>query len=72
MVESVYRYKGQSAPAVLLAEVAFEVLTPQEKKKLFVGLTRAQMAVEIVLTAEAEQTLLAAINSEENNQVHGF
>ena len=71
MVESVYRYKGQSAPAVVLAEVGFEVLTPQEKKKLFVGLTRAQMAVEIVLTAEAERTLMAAINSEENKQVHG-
>lgn len=71
MVESVYRYKGQSAPAVVLAEVAFEILTPLERRKLFVGLTRAQMAVEIVLTAGAEQTLLAAIDSDENNQVHG-
>ena len=67
LIESVYRYKGQSAPAVVLAEVAFEVLTPREKKKLFVGLTRAQMAVEIVLTAVAEQTLLAAVDPEENN-----
>ena len=71
LVESVYRYKGQSAPAVVLAEVAFEELTQQERKKLFVGLTRAQMAVQIVLTAGAERTLLAAIDSEENIQVHG-
>lgn len=71
MVESVYRYKGQSAPAIVLAEVAFEILTPHEKKKLFVGLTRAQMAVEIVLTAGAERALMAAIDSEENKQVHG-
>jgi len=62
LVESVYRYKGQSAPAVVLAELAFDVLTPQEKKKLFVGLTRAQMAVEIVLTAAAEQAMLAEMS----------
>jgi Holliday junction resolvase-like predicted endonuclease/phage tail protein X len=62
MVESVYRYKGQSAPAVVLAEVAFDELTPHEKKKLFVGLTRAQMAVELVLTNAAEQTLAAALD----------
>ena len=67
MVESVYRYKGQSAPAVVLAEVGFDVLTPQEKKKLFVGLTRAQMAVEMVLTAAAEQTLMAALYDKADN-----
>lgn len=61
MIESVYRYKGQSAPAVVLAEVAFDALTAHEKKKLFVGLTRAQMAVELVLTAAAEQTLVGAL-----------
>ncbi len=65
LVESVYRYKGQSAPGVVLAEVAFEALTPQEKKKLFVGLTRAQMAVEIVLTAGAEQAMLGVMAPEE-------
>lgn len=65
MVESVYRYKGQSAPAVVLAEVAFDVLTAQEKRKLFVGLTRAQMAAEIVLTPAAEHTLSAALLPEE-------
>lgn len=58
LVESIYRYKGQSAPAVILAEVAFETLTQLEKTKLFVGLTRAHMAVEMVLTAEAERAML--------------
>lgn len=65
MVESVYRYKGQSAPAVVLAEVALDALTVPDKRKLFVGLTRAQMAVEIVLTPAAEQTLLAALLPDE-------
>ncbi len=63
LVESVYRFKGQSAPAVVFAELAFDALNAQEKKKLFVGLTRAQMAVEIVLTAAAEQTLLTAFEA---------
>jgi hypothetical protein len=66
LVESVYRYKGQSAPAIVLTEVEFETWTPQEKKKLFVGLTRAQMAVQIVLTPGAEHILSAAIDTEEN------
>ena len=47
---------------MVLAELAFDVLTPQEKKKLFVGLTRAQMAVEIVLTAAAEHSMLAEMS----------
>jgi hypothetical protein len=64
MVESVYRYKGQSAPAIVLSEVSFTELTPIERRKLFVGMTRAQMAVEIVLTGNAEKSLMAIFNSE--------
>lgn len=63
LVESVYRFKGQSTPAVVFVELDFDTLSAQERKKLFVGLTRAQMAVEIVLTAAAEQTLLAAFET---------
>lgn len=65
-VESVYRFKGQSAPAVILAEVDFDGLSPQDRKKLFVGMTRAQMAVEMVLTASAERTLLALFQERES------
>lgn len=65
MVESVYRYKGQSAPAVVLAEVGFSALSAQDRKKLFVGMTRAQMALEIVLSVEAEQCMMAAIGLEQ-------
>lgn len=63
LVESVYRFKGQSAPAVVFAELNFDTLNAQEKKKLFVGLTRAQMAAEIVLTASAEQALTTAFEA---------
>lgn len=57
LVESIYRFKGQSAPAVVISEIDFEALSPSERRKLFVGMTRAQMAVEVVMTAAAEQSL---------------
>ena len=45
-----------------MSEVDFAELSPLEKRKLFVGMTRAQMAVEIVVSLGAEAvfaTLLA-------------
>ena len=55
LVESIYRFKGQSAPAVILSEVDFVELTAQERRKLFVGMTRAQLNLQIVLSAQAER-----------------
>lgn len=57
LVETLYRYKGQSAKAVVLTEIDFEELTPREKAKLFVGMTRARMALVIVLSSRAEACL---------------
>jgi len=53
MVESIYRFKGQSAPAIILSELDFTVLTAQERRKLFVGMTRAQLNLQIVLSQQA-------------------
>ncbi|HZW13939.1 MAG TPA: AAA family ATPase [Noviherbaspirillum sp.] len=61
LVESVYRYKGQSAPAVVLAEIDFAEWNDLERAKLFVGITRAQMAVEIVISEKAAQCLDARL-----------
>jgi superfamily I DNA and RNA helicase len=60
-VESVYRFKGQAAPVVVMTEVDFAEMTPLERKKLFVGLTRATMAVEIVMTPQAEKCFMACL-----------
>ena len=57
LVESLYRFKGQSSPAVVLCEVDFEELGPREMRKLFVGLTRAQIRVDIVLSQRAAEVL---------------
>jgi len=53
MVESIYRFKGQSAPAIILSELDFTELTVQERRKLFVGMTRAQLNLQIVLSQQA-------------------
>jgi hypothetical protein len=41
LIESVYRFKGQSAPAVVLTEFDFGELDDAARRKLFVALTRA-------------------------------
>ena len=53
LVDSVYRFKGQSAAGIVLTEVDFAELDEGVKRKLFVGLTRAHIAVEVVLTERA-------------------
>ena len=57
LVDSVYRFKGQSAPGIVLTEIDFDVLDDKARRKLFVGLTRAQLAVEVVLTEQAASCL---------------
>jgi hypothetical protein len=64
LVESVYRYKGQSAPAVVVAEFDFHALDDAARRKLFVALTRAQMAAELVLSHAAERCLTAAFEQD--------
>ncbi len=59
LIESVYRFKGQSAPAVILAEIDFETLDERALRKLFVGATRAMMKLVIVLSERAERQLRA-------------
>ena len=63
LVESVYRYKGQSAPAVVLAEIDFMELGETERRKLFVGMTRAQMGLEMVMSQGAERCLAGMMKS---------
>lgn len=61
LIESVYRYKGQSAPAIIVAEFDFTELDERARRKLFVALTRAQMAASLVLSVSAEACLAATI-----------
>lgn len=58
LVESVYRFKGQSAPAVILTEVDFETFDDKSYRKLFVGMTRARMKLVLVISDRAAGFLL--------------
>jgi hypothetical protein len=57
LVETVYRFKGQSAPCVILTEVDFEALDELARRKLFVGFTRASMKLLVVLSERAARLL---------------
>lgn len=61
VMESVYRFKGQSAPAVVFAEIDFETLDERAMRKLFVGATRAGMKLVLVVAERAAAQLLARL-----------
>jgi hypothetical protein len=53
LTESVYRFKGQSAPAVVFSEIDFETLDDRVVRRLFVGATRATMKAVFVMSERA-------------------
>ena len=54
LVESVFRFKGQSAAGIVFSELDFFEMTDLERRKLFVGMTRAHLAVTLVMSTQAE------------------
>ncbi len=58
VIETVYRFKGQSAPAVVLTEIDFESLDELVTRKLFVGATRATMKLALVMSERAAGQLM--------------
>ena len=61
LLESVYRFKGQAAPAIVFAEIDFETLDERVVRKLFVGATRAMMKLVLVVSDRAAAHLLKAL-----------
>lgn len=59
LLETVYRFKGQAAPAVVFAEIDFDALDDRVVRKLFVGATRAMMKLVLVTSERAAQHLAA-------------
>jgi hypothetical protein len=60
LFESVYRFKGQAAPAIVFTEIAFAALDPLTARKLFVGMTRATIKLVLVAAAPAAEQIDAA------------
>lgn len=57
LVDTVYRFKGQAADAVVITEVDFAELGAREKRKLFVALTRARLQAVLVTSEQAGRAL---------------
>lgn len=57
-LETLRRFKGQSAPAIVLTEIDEETWTDLHRRMLFVGMTRATLHLEIVLSDRVEQQLM--------------
>jgi hypothetical protein len=58
LIESVYRFKGQAAPCVILTEVDFEEMDDITIRKLFVGATRATMKLVLVISDTSAKLLI--------------
>ncbi|WP_322066807.1 ATP-dependent helicase [Burkholderia ubonensis] len=57
LLDSIYRFKGQSAPCVILTEIDFDTLDARAARKLFVGATRATMKLLLVASERAAAQL---------------
>ncbi|MCU0951734.1 MAG: ATP-binding domain-containing protein [Burkholderiaceae bacterium] len=53
LIETVYRFKGQSAPCVIFTEIDFDGWDELVERKLFVGMTRASLRLLPVLSERA-------------------
>jgi hypothetical protein len=61
LIDSVYRFKGQSAPAVIFTEIDFAEIDELVFRKLFVGMTRARLKLVLVMSDRAAERLLDRI-----------
>jgi hypothetical protein len=57
LTDSIFRFKGQCADAVILTEIDFDEFTESVKKRLFVGLTRARLMVSLIVSERVEKML---------------
>ncbi|MDP1646039.1 MAG: ATP-binding domain-containing protein [Thiobacillus sp.] len=62
-IDSVHRFKGQSAPCIVFTEIDFEELDEAALRKLFVGMTRATMKLVMVVSERAAEILLVCFEA---------
>lgn len=58
VADTIARFKGQSAPVVILAELDFGTLDDHTRRLLFTGITRALWRLECVMSAAVEKLLM--------------
>lgn len=64
LLDSVMRFKGQSAPCVIFTEIDFEALDDGAVRRLFVGATRATVKLVLVISERAAGVLLERLRRE--------
>lgn len=62
-VDTVYRFKGLQATAVVYAEIDFGELTPVTINRLYTGMTRARTALTLVVSRRAADALAAWLDT---------
>lgn len=62
-LETVFRFKGQSAPAVILTEIDFEQLDDNAIRRIFVGATRASLKLILVVSQRAARQFLGRLGA---------
>lgn len=60
VLDSIMRFKGQAAPCVVLTEIAFAELDENTRRRLFVGATRATLALFLVADETSARLLQPA------------
>ena len=61
-IDSVHRFKGRSAPCVVLTEIDFENFDESAKRRIFVGVTRATMTLIMIMSRRSKDIILKGIN----------
>ena len=59
LAETIYRFKGQSAPCVIFTEIDFDALDEKTVRKLFVGATRATTKLILIMSERAARICMA-------------
>jgi hypothetical protein len=67
LIESVRRFKGQAASAVVLTECDISELDAMNRRLLFVGLTRAKVHLECVVSSSTASVLKQSINPDDSS-----
>ncbi|MBM3629824.1 MAG: hypothetical protein FJX21_18660 [Alphaproteobacteria bacterium] len=57
LVDTVHRFKGQAADAVVVTEIDFGAFGARERRRLFVALTRARLHAVLVCSERASSIL---------------
>jgi hypothetical protein len=61
-LETVHRFKGQSAPAIIFTEIDFEQLDEDAVRRIFVGATRASMKLIMIVSDRAANLFIERLD----------